>query len=112
MGEAGAGVGIIQGILHFITGLFGNDPGNVWGGIAGTSDIGFGSLNNSLGFLETVTSKLKGIFSTIWDSVVKVALVELLKAYQKLRELLGRIFGPVMRFLQRLRQLYDSYFNK
>ena len=104
--------GIVSQLLSFVAGLFGNQGLNIWNGVSGTADQSFSSLNNSFLALGEAAAKIKDVFKSIWDDVILVMLKKLLEAYQKLRELLQRIFGPVVRFLQRLRALYDSYFNK
>lgn len=102
----------ISGIINFITGLFGSDQVYIWKAIDGGMRYPFTSMAGIEGFLSKTLDSIKSVFKTLWDNIVKAVLVKLIAAYAKLRELIHRIFDPVIRIIKRIREIYDSYFNK
>jgi hypothetical protein len=111
-GEQGGLGGLVSQILSFITGILGTSGPNIWSGMSGVADQSFSSLNNSFLALGDAVAKIKSVFESVWNQVILAMLKKLLDAYTKLRNLLQRIFGPVVNFLHQLRRLYDQYFNQ
>jgi len=103
---------IIGPLLSGLIGLFKSSDTATWESIAGTNDLSFSILNNAFLGLGDAVVKIKGIFKSIWNDVILAVLSKLLAAYKKLRDLLVKIFAPVLKYLHLLRKLYDQYFNQ
>lgn len=111
-GEQGGVGGLVSELIGFIAALFGDVGLNVWSGIGGIGDLSFSSLNNAFGAVSEITGKIKNVLDSIWKGVIVAAIKKLLDAYSKLRDLLTKIFAPVLRYLHQLRVIYDQYFNR
>lgn len=102
-------------IVNLIGQLFGllGGSGPDWGPtISGNSTIGLSSLSGVGDFLQQTVDGVKSIVKNIWNDVILAVLKKILDAYSKLRDLLHKILDPVLKFLHRLRQIYDQYFNQ
>jgi hypothetical protein len=102
---------IIEGLLSLFS-LFSAPPPNPLVATSGIGNIAFSTMQLGTAFLRDVVGSIKNVFQSIWNGVIVALLKKLLDAYTKLRDLLNRVFGPVIRFLKQLRKIYDDYFNR
>jgi hypothetical protein len=112
MADGGSPIGLITGVIQTLSGLFGGDTGRLWSGISGASSFFSSSLRDAFGFISDVVSKIKNALQWVWVNVIKAVLTKILAAYSKLRDLLKRIFGPVLDLIKKLRAFYQNYFNQ
>jgi len=54
---------------------------------------------------------LARLFVRLWETIIKRGVLKLFELYDRVREWLERVLGPVIRILQRIRQILDSIFN-
>lgn len=110
--EGGGVASIIGGILNILTGLFGGAGPNLLNAISGIGNISFSTLQLGAGFLRDTVTSLRNIFKALWDKIIVAFLTKLLRAFIALRNFLRSIFGPIIKWLKRIRAWYDAYFNK
>lgn len=102
-------------IVNLIGQLFGllGGQGPDWGPtISSNSTIGLSNLSGVGDFLQTAVDGVKSIFKNIWNDIILAVLKHILDAISKLRQLLQKVFGPVISLLKTIRKLYDQYFNQ
>lgn len=112
MAEGGSPLGLISGVIQTLSGLYGGDTTRLWSGISGASSFFSSSLRDAFGFISDVVSKIKNALQWVWVNVIKAVLTKILAAYSKLRDLLKRIFGPVLDLIKKIRAFYQNYFNQ
>jgi hypothetical protein len=100
--------GILQGILDAIIQVF----QFIWNVLVYVAQYIWAGLNFVAHFFYQLALDIKNAFKWLWDNIVKRALVKALEVFVKVRQWLQKVFGPVIRFLHRLRAWYDFYFRK
>jgi hypothetical protein len=61
-------------------------------------------------FLLQMLGTVGKFFRNLWENVIKRGLVKLVELYGRLRQILEKYLGPVLRVLRRIRQLIDYWY--
>jgi len=83
----------------------------LWNVLVAVANFLLSVLNFIWQFLNTLLRDVLRGFKWIWNGVIKVALTKLVNVFVRVQAWLQKTFGPLLRWLRRIRAWLDQYFN-
>jgi hypothetical protein len=106
--DGGTGLGGLIGVIQAeIASIF----AFLWAVIVALANYLIAALNFIAKFFLTLMQDIAKAFKWIWEKIIKTGLVKVLGWFIKVRDWLNRTFGPLLRFLLKVRAILDKYFN-
>jgi len=108
-GDIGAYLeGLLVDLINFLVAVL----DYIWQVLVVVANFIFSVLQFIWKFATTLFADIERGFKWIWQTVIKGALTKIIDVVVKVRAWLQKVFGPTIRYLQKIRRWIDWAFNK